>query len=62
MISSALMKNSIFTSITPENRQVLIEHMVYYSLKSNETVFEEGKPGLNFFIIASGKCKVIIGG
>ena len=32
----------------------LIENMMYYILKPNETVFHQGEPGYNFFLIASG--------
>ena len=37
----------------------LIENMMYYILKPNETVFHQGEPGYNFFLIASGSVEVV---
>ncbi|CAG9323131.1 PKG_22 [Blepharisma stoltei] len=60
IITNALNRHFIFTSLTDENRAVLIDHMKHFTLGPNEIVFEQDQPGINFFIIASGKLDVYV--
>ncbi|CAG9313369.1 PKG_10 [Blepharisma stoltei] len=62
VITNALNRNFIFTSLTDENRAVLIDHMKHFTLGPNEIVFEQDQPGINFFIVASGKLDVYVNG
>lgn len=60
LINASLRNHFIFTSLTEENRLMLIEQMKHYSLGRFETVFEQAQPGNNFFIVESGKLEVLI--
>lgn len=56
----SLKKHFIFTSLKPEYTSIIIHHMKHFFLNKNEIVFEQGKPGNNFYVVASGKLEVII--
>ena len=58
LIASALKTHFIFTSLTEEQRDLVIEAMKLYSIRDNEVVFEEGQPAVNFFVLASGRMEV----
>lgn len=60
LINASLRNHFIFTSLTEENRLMLIEQMKHYSLGRYEIIFEQGQPGNNFFIVESGKLEVLI--
>ncbi|OMJ88882.1 hypothetical protein SteCoe_2545 [Stentor coeruleus] len=60
IISNALNKHFIFTSLTAENRVMVISHMKLYTMGPKETVFEQGCPGNTFFVVASGKLEVLV--
>lgn len=59
-ISQALNRNFIFTSLHEEHQSLLISRMKHYSLAPYEIVFEQSHPGLNFFIVASGRLEVLV--
>ncbi|OMJ75567.1 hypothetical protein SteCoe_25263 [Stentor coeruleus] len=60
MITNALGKHFIFTSLSEENRATLISQMKYYTLAPHEIVFEQQQPGVNFFVVASGQLEVLV--
>ena len=60
IITNALKKHFIFTSLSEENRSTLISQMKHYTLAPHEIVFEQEQPGVNYFIIATGQLEVII--
>ena len=62
IITNALNKHFIFTSLSSENRVMVISHMKLYSMNPKETVFEQGTPGSTFFVVASGKLEVLVSG
>jgi cGMP-dependent protein kinase len=61
IITNALNKHFIFTSLSAENRVMVISHMRLYSMNPKETVFEQGTPGSTFFVVALGKLEVLVG-
>lgn len=60
LINNALSKHFIFTSLSSENRLLMINAMKLYKMKANEVVFEQGSPGINFYIVATGKLSIYI--
>ena len=62
LISAALSKHFIFVSLSHENQRVIIEAMKHYRIATREIVFEQGKPAASFFILASGRLEVVVGG
>jgi cGMP-dependent protein kinase 1 len=62
LISNALNKHFIFTSLSAENRMMVISHMKLYTLGPKELVFEQGSPGSNFYVVASGKLEILVTG
>lgn len=60
LIVNSLKKHFIFSSLKPEYKSIMVHHMKNYSLQSSEIVFEQNKPGNNFYVINSGKLEVII--
>lgn len=61
-ISNALNKHFLFTSLSAENRTVVIFQMKHYSMMGKETVFEQGFPGSLFFVVCTGKLEVSVNG
>ncbi|OMJ86646.1 hypothetical protein SteCoe_11795 [Stentor coeruleus] len=60
MISNALNKHFIFTSLSGDNRSTVISHMRLYQMNPGEIVFEQGRPGSVFFVVASGKLEILV--
>mmetsp|Transcript_3449 Transcript_3449/g.5312 ORF Transcript_3449/g.5312 Transcript_3449/m.5312 type:complete len:871 (-) Transcript_3449:744-3356(-) len=60
LITAALNNHFIFTSLTEENREVLIKETLHYTLGPHEFVFKQNSPGQNFFVVASGKLEVLV--
>ena len=60
IITNALSKHFIFTSLSEENRVTLISQMKHYTLAPHEIVFEQEQPGVNFFVVATGQLEVIV--
>ena len=56
----SLKKHFIFTSLKAEYTSIIVHHMKHFFLNGNEVVFEQGKPGNNFYVVATGKLEVII--
>jgi cGMP-dependent protein kinase len=62
MISSALNKHFIFTSLSSENRAAVMNSMKFYVMGPNEVIFEQNSPGTNFYVITAGKIEVFVNG
>lgn len=60
LIHEALRRHIIFSSLTDENSHDMVSAMKLYRLTSGETVFEQGMPGCNFYVIAAGKVEVLV--
>lgn len=60
LIIAALTTHSIFTGLTEEGREAFITEMNYFTISAKEHIFEQGEPGANFFVIASGRVQVLI--
>lgn len=59
-IVNSLKKHFIFSSLKPEYKSIMVHHMKHFFLNALEIVFEQGKPGNYFYVVASGKLEVII--
>ena len=62
MISNALKRHFIFTSLSNDNRITVISQMKLYTMGSKEIVFEQNSPGSNFFVVATGKLDIFVNG
>ena len=62
LITNALNKHFIFTSLSNDNRMGVIFQMKLYSMGPREIVFEQNAPGSNFYIVATGKLDIFING
>lgn len=61
-ISKSLSGHFLFASLSKETIQSIIDQFKLYSIGPKETVFTQGSPGQNFYIIASGRVEVIVNG
>jgi cGMP-dependent protein kinase len=59
-IEKVLKKIMIFSKLSSSQIQILIDQMLLFSLKGNETVFVQNSPGRYFFIVAKGKLSMKI--
>ena len=62
LIASALQKHFIFTSLSEEQRDLVIQSMKLYSIPAGLVIFEENQPAVNFYVLASGRLEVTIKG
>lgn len=62
LIYKSLTKHFIFKNLSKEQQDTIMNAMKYYCLPSNSLVIEQGKPGNNFFVIASGTLEVLQNG
>lgn len=60
LIYNSLNKHFVFKNLTIDQQDQIIETMKFYSLPPLTIVVEQGKPGNNFFVIASGECEVLV--
>ncbi|OMJ93134.1 hypothetical protein SteCoe_3952 [Stentor coeruleus] len=60
IIRHSLAKHFIFRNLKENYASVIIHHMRLYNLKSNEIIFEQGRPGTNFYVVSKGKLEIII--
>ncbi|CAG9332054.1 PKG_37 [Blepharisma stoltei] len=61
-LRKSLAASSLFSSLPEENLRLIIDQMKYYTLGAREVVFNQGQPGNNFFIVASGRVEIIVNG
>ena len=62
LISVCLSRHFIFSSLTEENRETIINQMKHYEVGPREIIFEQEQPAVNFFVLATGKLEVIVSG
>ena len=60
LILNSLSKHFIFSTLKPEYKGIMVHHMKHYFLNPIEKIFEQGQPGNNFYVVASGKLEVIV--
>lgn len=60
MIMTALTNHFILKSLDEDSRVVIAQGMKFYSIGAKEIIFQEGQPGLCFFILATGRLEVLI--
>ncbi|OMJ96378.1 hypothetical protein SteCoe_134 [Stentor coeruleus] len=60
LIYNSLSKHFIFKNISKEQQDLIMQEMKYYSLPEGSYIIEQGKPGNNFFVIASGKVEILV--
>ncbi|CAG9314120.1 unnamed protein product [Blepharisma stoltei] len=62
MIMNALANHFILKSLDEDSRLEIAREMKHYTIGPRECIFEEGKPGSSFYILASGRLEVVING
>lgn len=62
LISVCLSRHFIFSGLTDEGREAITNQMRYYEIGAKETIFQQDQPGINFFILATGRLEVLIHG
>lgn len=60
IIEKSFEKHFIFTTLTQDQKKVVIQAMKLYTLASNQTIFHQNQPGTSFFIVASGLLEVLV--
>lgn len=60
LIMQALQRHMIFSSLTEDTSQTVIEAMKLYKMNKGETVFEQGCTGVNFYVVTFGKLEVLV--
>ena len=60
LIINSLKRHFIFSNLKPEYKSIMVHHMKHYFLNPMEKVFEQGQPGNNFYVVASGKLEVVV--
>jgi cGMP-dependent protein kinase len=62
MINQAFSQHFIFTSLTEENTDALVESMQHFELSSGKVLFEQNEPAKYFFVLVTGKLEVAVNG
>jgi len=62
LISLSLSRHFIFSSLSEEDRETVINQMKYYEVGAREVIFEQEAPAVNFFVLATGRLEVIVNG
>jgi cGMP-dependent protein kinase 1 len=62
LIEKAFEKSFIFNTLTHDQKKSIIACMKYYSIQSNQIIFQQGQPGQIFFIIVLGMAEVLVNG
>lgn len=62
LIRKALNSHFILKNFDEESQNLIIDHMILYILETGEIIFEQGKPGLCFYVLSSGRVELIIDG
>ncbi|CAG9324622.1 PKG_24 [Blepharisma stoltei] len=62
MIMAALNNHFILRSLDEDSRNMIVEDMKFYIIGPKEIIFEQGQPGVCFFVVASGRLEVIVNG
>ncbi|CAG9310229.1 PKG_7 [Blepharisma stoltei] len=62
MILNALNNHFIFTSLTDEDKEIVVETMQLYVFEINTVVFEQDKIGKGYYVVRTGQLEVIANG
>ena len=60
LIYNSLNKHFIFKNLSKEQQDLIMQEMKFYAIPANVYVVEQGKPGNNFFVVASGAVEVLV--
>lgn len=60
LIKRALNQNFVFTTLDPEQIEVIISKMRHYQVGAGQIIVEQGKPAINFFVVARGRLEVLV--
>lgn len=61
-ITKSISTHFLFNSLSEESVRAIVQEFKLYSFGPKETIFSQGSPGQNFYIIASGRVEVIVNG
>jgi cGMP-dependent protein kinase len=62
MLKKFLRSHFVFKSLASSDLSLVIAQMKLYSFHQDTLVFEQGGPADTFFIVATGKCRVVVNG
>lgn len=62
LISVCLSRHFIFSSLSEDSREAITSQMRSYEIGPKETIFQQNQPGINFFILATGRLEVLVNG
>ena len=60
LIINSLKRHFIFSNLKQEYKSIIVHHMKHYFLNALEIIFEQNKPGNNFYVVATGKLEVFV--
>lgn len=60
IIEAALAKHFIFSGLRPQDKHIIMNHILQYTIPPYKTIFKQGDSGSSFFIIGSGSVEVIV--
>jgi len=60
MISMSIKKHAILADLAEDAKEIIVAGMKFYVLGPREYVFQQGNPGVNFFVVAGGSLEVIV--
>lgn len=62
MILDALNNHFILKNLDTDSQHNVTQQMKFYEIGPRELIFEQGQPGLCFYILASGRVEIVAGG
>lgn len=62
IIMGSLNNHFILRSLDEDSRLIIANDMRYYTIGPKEVIFEQGQPGLCFFVLTSGRLEVFVNG
>eukprot|EP00357_Protocruzia_adherens_P010829 CAMPEP_0115010342 /NCGR_PEP_ID=MMETSP0216-20121206/23254_1 /TAXON_ID=223996 /ORGANISM="Protocruzia adherens, Strain Boccale" /LENGTH=883 /DNA_ID=CAMNT_0002378529 /DNA_START=177 /DNA_END=2828 /DNA_ORIENTATION=+ len=62
LIAKSLKSHFIFTNLSEDDKEMVVDAMKYYKLRGGEIIFEQGHPGHSYYILDRGSCEVLVGG
>jgi cGMP-dependent protein kinase len=60
MIKAALAKHIMFSSLSDENTECIVDEMKMFSLQVGQLVFEQGRGADHIYVVATGKLEVTV--
>lgn len=61
-IRKSVRQNLLFSEVSEETLQILVNAMKYVAVSKGDTVITQGEPGDLFYIVESGVCQVVVNG